>query len=147
MRRILIPCYSDAPDRAHNSVVIEVTDDLIDLLQARRGEFEGCYRQSKDLYQLEYRHELLSAPLFLVGERDGILDPPEGPVELEQYLKELEIEEYELEPAPYPYLSVVIEGFFYSWDGSQNKYGPSETYFTQTFTVEQLEGATCPATA
>jgi hypothetical protein len=143
LKRFLIPCYSTAPDREHDCVVLVVDDDLLETLGGRLQAFNMDVRNFPELY----RHEHRGGPLHIIEAIDGILDAPEGVVELEPHLKEGEITEYWLTLAPAVYLSVVEDGFFYSFDGEYNKHGPSEEYFTEVFTLDDLKGEACPPTA
>lgn len=137
---ILVPCYSTAPDREHNAVVLTVTPGLLETLAANRRAFNLRALIDKDLYAHEYR----GGPLHYLhlDEDDGYgscLDSPGEPVALDEHLRELDLHgPWQLESAPNVYLKVVAEGFFYSWDGRTEKHGPSEVYETELFTLEQL---------
>ena len=143
MNYILIPCTSSAPDRAHDAVVLNVDDDLLATLRTRRDVFTA---QSADSNL--HAHEYGGGHLHTLKVDDGeYLDAPEGPVDLTEHLEELHLfGTWQLEAAPHVYLSVIAEGFFYTWDGRREKYGPSEIYETDVFTVEQLEEL-CQVTA
>ncbi len=145
MKHILLPCFSTAPDREHNAVVLIVDDELLQTLTANRRAFDMRALTDKDLYAHEYRGGLIH---YLHLDEDGdfgsCLDSPGEPVELIEHLEQLELlGPWHLESAQAVYLSVVAEGFFYSWDGRREKHGPSEIYETDTFALEELE-ALCP---
>ena len=134
---ILLPCFSNAPDREHDAVVLVVDAALLEQLATKRRAF--------DLHKLTdqglYAHEYDGGPVHYLHLDDGeYLDAPEGPVPMTEHLTDLELHgSWQLELAPFVYLKVVAEGFFYTWDGRREKHGPSETYETETFTLEQLE--------
>ncbi len=135
MNYILIPCTSSAPDREHDAVVLKVDDALLATLRTRRDVF-AAQSADTDLHA----HEYGGGPLHTLQVDDGeYLDAPEGPVALTEHLEELHLfGPWQLEAAPHVYLSVVAEGFFYTWDGRTEKHGPSELYETDVFTVEQI---------
>ena len=136
MNHILIPCTSSAPDRAHDAVVLRVDDTLLTTLRTRRDVF-AAQSSDSDLHTHEYQ----GGPLHCLRLDEDFLDAPDGPVVLTEHLEELELfSSWYLEDAPHVHLSVVAEGFFYTWDGRTEKHGPSELYETDVFTVEQLEG-------
>ncbi len=137
MNYVLIPCTSSAPDREHDAVVLNVDDALLAALSHRRDVF-AAQSADTDLHAHEYQR----GPIHYLNVDDGeYLDAPEGPVSLTEHLEALELfGSWQLEAAPHVYLSVVAEGFFYTWDGRTKKHGPSELYETDVFTVEQLEG-------
>ena len=134
---ILVPCFSNAPDRDHDAVVLTVNNKLIGQLEVRRRAF--------DLHKLTdqalYAHEYDGGPVDYLHLDDGeYLDAPEGPVLMSAHLEELELlGSWRLEPAPFVYLKVVAEGFFYAWDGRREKHGPSEIYETEVFDLASLE--------
>lgn len=133
---ILVPCFSNAPDRDHNAVVLTVDNELLGQLEARRRAF--------DLHKLAdralYAHEYNGGPVHYLNVDDGdYLDSPDGPVDLDERLRDLEIEgPWHLTDADNVYLKVVREGFFYTWDGREEKHAPSEIYESDTFTLAQL---------
>lgn len=138
MTNILIGCTSNAPDREHDAVVIGVTNMLLGHLNARAQEFTEARRRFPDVY----RHEYPRGSVHYLKVDDGdYMDATDKPVLLSTYLSDLEIlGPWSLEPARNVYLSVIKEGFFYSWPGRQDKHGPSERYETNTFTLEELKG-------
>jgi hypothetical protein len=138
MRRFLIPCFSTMPDREHDCVVLGVDDDLLETLSGRLQAFDMDLRNFPDLY----RHEHRGGRVYLINPGDNMLDAPDGVVELDPHVRGLGIYEYTLEPAHGVYLSVAEDGFFYTFDGQYNKHGPSEEYFTETFTLDDLKGET-----
>lgn len=137
MNAILIPCTSSAPDRNHDAVVLNIDDTLLTTLRTRRDVFDA-QSADRDLHAHEYQR----GPLHYLHVDDGdYLDAPEGSVSLTEHLEALKLlGPWHVEDAPQVYLSVIAEGFFYTWDGRREKYGPSEIYETDIFTVEQLEG-------
>lgn len=137
---ILVPCFSNAPDRDHNAVVLALSNKLLGQLEARRRAFDSHKLTDQTLYA----HEHEGGPVYYLHLDDGeYLDAPEGPVLLSAYLEELELlGSWRLEPAPFVYLKVVAEAFFYTWDGRREKHGPSEIYETEVFDLESL-GAAC----
>ncbi len=142
MNPILIPCTSSAPDRAHDAVVLRVDETLLTSLRTRRDVF-ALQSADSDLHAHEYQ----GGPIYYLNVDDGeYLDAPDRPVILTEHLEALELfGPWHLEAAPHIYLSVVAEGFFYTWDGRIEKHGPSELYETDVFTVEQIAGL-CQAT-
>lgn len=141
---ILIPCFSDAPDRDHNAVVLTVDDELLGRLAANRRAFDLRKLTDPDLYAHEYEggpiHYLHIDDYGVRRSHGEYLDAPEGPVLMNDHLLELELlGPWQLEPAPNVSLKVVAEGFFYTWDGRREKHGPSESYETETFDLAQLE--------
>lgn len=132
---ILIPCASNAPDRDHNAAVLVVDDELLGRLDAYRRAFVLHKRTDCGLYAHEYE----GGPIYYLKIDDGdLLDIPEGPVRLNTYLEESELlGSWQLKPAPNVYLKVVAEGFFYTWDGRREKHGPSESYETVVFALEE----------
>lgn len=141
MKRILIPCYSNAPDRDHDCVVLSVDDELLETLAANKRAFDMRKLTDPKLYAHEYR----GGPLHYLhlDEDDGYgscLDSPGEPVGLTEHLNTLELHgPWRLDSATAVYLKVVEEGFLYTWDGRYEKHGPSEVYETHTFTLEELE--------
>lgn len=138
MKRILIPCYSNTPDREHDAVVLEQDDKLLAYLEANRRAFDLRALQGPDLYAHEYR----GGPLSYLKLEDDVIDAPSGPITLETHLRELEYRgPWSLKAIGGVYLKVVKEGLFYNWEGRREKYGPSETYETHVFTPSELKGA------
>lgn len=134
---IPLPCFSNAPDREHDAVVLVVDASLLEQLAARRRAFDS----HKLTDQALYAHEYEGGPVHYLHLDDSeYLDAPEGPVLMSTHLEDLAlIGSWRLEPAPFVYLKVVAEGFFYTWDGRREKHGPSEIYETEVFDLESLE--------
>jgi hypothetical protein len=147
MKYILIPCYSNAPDRDHDCVVLGVDDELLETLAANKRAFDMRKLTDPKLYAHEYRggplHYLHLDEDDLCPEGYGYgsyLDSPGEPVGLTEHLNTPLLHgPWHLESATAVYLKVVEEGFLYTWDGRYEKYGPSEVYETHTFTLEELE--------
>lgn len=95
----------------------------------------------QNLYSQEYR----GGPLHYLhldedDEHSSCLDSPDEPVGLTEHLNTLELHgPWHLENAPAVFLSVVADGFYYTWDGRHEKHGPSEVYETETFDLTQLD--------
>lgn len=140
MKHILIPCYSTAPDRLYDAVVLAVNDDLLQTLAANRRAFDMRALTDKNLYAHEYRGGPLHyLHLYEDDSYGSFLDSSGEPVELTDYLNMLELHgPWRLESAAAVHLKVVEEGFLYTWDGRREKHAPSEIYETEPFTLEQL---------
>lgn len=135
MKHLLIPCFSNAPDRQYDAVVLAVDEALLNSLRARRDAFVTL-AADPDLHAHEYR----AVSLYYLQLDDDWLDAPDTAVELQSHLNELELfGPWQLEAIREVYLNVIEEGFCYTWDGRREKHGPSETYETDPFTLEELE--------
>lgn len=135
----LVPCHSNVPDRTYDCVALHITAVALEQLAARTEQFRALRSRDPALYSFEFElSELALSSVELGGEAP--YDPPEGLIPLTTFLETQE-EHLTLEPLnAASYLVVTEHGMFVTWEGRRDKYGPSETYETDSFSCEELAG-------
>lgn len=131
--KLVLPCFSDVYDREHDAVLLDVPLALKATLIAVRRVFD---LSKADYPELE-RHEYRASGLLLVQDEDGrdVLDILDGPEPFEE--PDFPVTFTDI---PHPYLVVVPEGFYYIWNERKDEYGPSETYETHVFALDDIKG-------
>lgn len=141
---ILIPVFSDTADRDHNAVVLNLSDSYLERLEARVKAFHEALALEPTLYNHEYRDGPVNLGYIVYedGTREEVLEVYDIGLAA-AYLLEAHhgdgVQGIDLEPINGVYCAVTERGIFWNFAGAYGgKYGPSETYETETVKIEDL---------
>lgn len=140
-RHVVIPCYSNLPDRDQHSVVLLVDENFIDLLKERLSAFEMDRATDRGLIRKAF---IKPSGLFYVaytGTDDEEIDPPDKPTELCRHLHVMDGDDgvVSLRPILGAELHIGLKDYFwFEWPGGDFDDGSSETYYTPAIELKDL---------
>ena len=143
LRRLVVPCFSNAPDRDLDHVTFEVTPFLLGMLALRAEAFAHTLMLDGHTAETIYRMPGFTLETAAYSDDLEVLEAPDGPDEINHHLGIMDGDE---PPLTYTkleqevFLHVHAEGFYFTWAGRQEKHGPSEAYDSDTFSLSDLQG-------
>ena len=143
VRRLIVPCYSNAPDRDLDHVTFEVTTFFLGMLAQRFEAFMHTQMLDGHTAETIFRMPGFTLETAAYSDDEETLWAPDGADEINHHLGIMDGDEPPLKYTKLEqeiFLHVHSGGFYFSWAGRQEKHGPSEDYESDTFSLSDLQG-------